>query len=76
MIYDLPLRTAGVFAGLFLLLVSVPGIVMPGVVRSALAKLPRSKVAGIVLLTLAFIWSFWLLATMEMGEFSAFAARS
>ena len=72
MIYDLPLRTAGVYAGLFLLLVSVPGIVLPGPVRGALHKLPRSKVAGIVLLTLAFIWSFWLLATMEMGEFSGF----
>lgn len=72
MIYDLSLRTAGVLAGLFLLLVSVPGIVLPGAVRGALAKLPRSKVAGIVLLTIAFIWSFWLLATMEMGEFSGF----
>ncbi len=72
MIYDIPLRTAGVLAGLFLLLVSLPGIVLPGPVRGALAKLPRSKVAGIVLLTLAFIWSFWLLATMEMGEFSGF----
>jgi hypothetical protein len=34
--------------------------------------LPRSRVAGFVLLTIAFFWSFWLLATMEMGEFSAF----
>ncbi len=58
MIYDIPLRTAGVFAGLFLLLVSVPGIVLPGPVRGALAKLPRSKVAGIVLLTLAFIFRY------------------
>ena len=72
MMYDLPLRTAGVLAGMFLLLVSLPGLVLPGAVRSALVRLPRSKVAGIVLLTLAFIWSFWLLATMEMGEFSGF----
>ena len=27
---------------------------------------------GIALLSLAFLWSFWLLATMEMGEFSNF----
>ena len=40
--------------------------------RRAWTKLPRSRVAGIVLLTVAFVWSFWLLATMEMGEFSGF----
>lgn len=27
---------------------------------------------GFVLLTVAFLWSLWLLATMEMGEFSSF----
>ena len=72
MIYDISLRTAGMLAGAFLLLVSLAGILLPGGVRAALAKLPRSRVAGIVLLTLAFIWSFWLLVTMEMGEFSGF----
>ena len=72
MIYDISLRTAGILAGVFLLLVSVPALVQPGAVRGALAKLPRSRFAGIVLLTIAFIWSFWLLVTMEMGEFSGF----
>lgn len=28
--------------------------------------------AGVILLTVALVWSFWLLATMEMGEFSSF----
>src|SRR5207247_8613543 len=32
----------------------------------------RSHVAGVVLLSIALIWTFWLLATIEMGEFSAF----
>lgn len=72
MIYDLSLRTAGLIAGGFLLLVSLPGLVQPGPVRAWLARLPRSRVMGAVLLTLAFIWSFWLLFTMEMGEFSGF----
>ncbi len=72
MIYDISLRTAGMISGVLLLLVSLPGLVRPGGVRNALAKLPRSRVAGIVLLTAAFIWSFWLLVTMEMGEFSGF----
>src|SRR5437868_3231537 len=35
-------------------------------------SLPRSRIAGIVLLTLALLWSLWLLATIEMGEFASF----
>ena len=34
--------------------------------------LNQYKIAGIVLVTLAALWSFWLLLTMEMGEFSTF----
>jgi len=72
MIYNLSLQAAGVLAGLFLLLVSLPGLALPEAARQWLTKLPRSRAMGIVLLTIAFAWSFWLLATMEMGEFSAF----
>jgi hypothetical protein len=72
MIYDISLRTAGILAGVFLLLVSLPALLMPAAVRGALTKFPRSRIAGVVLLTAGFIWSFWLLATMEMGEFSGF----
>jgi len=72
MIYHLSLHTAGILAGLFLLLVSVPSLVRPDLARSWFTSLPRSRVAGIALLSIAFLWSFWLLATMEMGEFSSF----
>ena len=72
MIYHLSLQTAGILAGLFLLLISLPGLVRPEQARNWVRSLPRSRVAGIVLLTIAFLWSFWLLATMEMGEFSSF----
>ena len=72
MIYDLSLRTAGLCAGIFLVLVSLPGLLQPGGTKAVLVKLPRSRVLGIFLLTAAFVWSFWLLATMEMGEFSSF----
>ena len=40
--------------------------------RNFLAAFPRSRGAGIVLLAIDLVWSFWLVATMEMGEFSAF----
>ena len=72
MIYDLSLHTAGVVAGALLVLLSLPGFIKPAVVQSWLKSLPRSRVAGVALLTLVLIWSFWLLATMEMGEFSSF----
>jgi hypothetical protein len=72
MIYQLSLQTAGYVAGLFLLLLGLWGMIQPEASRSAARGLPRSRIAGFVLLTIAFFWSFWLLATMEMGEFSGF----
>lgn len=71
MIYDLSLRTAGLVAGCFLLLLGLAGLITPAA-RTLATKLPRSRVMGIVLLTLALLWSFWLMATMELGEFSSF----
>jgi len=72
MIYDFDLRTAGIVMGVLLVVISLPGIIKPLPVQDLLKRLPRSRVAGVVLLTLVLIWSFWLLSTMEMGEFSSF----
>lgn len=72
MIYDLSLQTGGFVAGIVLILLSLPGLVKPGAVQDWLKRFPRSFIAGVVFLTLALVWSFWLLATMEMGEFSSF----
>lgn len=72
MIYHLSLQTAGIIAGIVLVLLSLPGLARPGLLKDLMNGFPRSRVAGIVLLTIDFVWSFWLLATMEMGEFSSF----
>jgi hypothetical protein len=72
MIYHLSLQTAGYIAGLFLSILGLWGLIQPNTSRDAARSLPRSRVAGFVLFTIAFFWSFWLLATMEMGEFSSF----
>jgi len=72
MIYHLSLQTVGWITGIFLILISLPGILKPGLVQDWAKRLPRSRVAGIALLSVGLAWSFWLLASMEMGEFSWF----
>lgn len=72
MIYHLSLRTAGIIAGVLLLIVGFPGFLKPESSRGLASRLPRSWNAGVVLLTIDLIWCVWLLATMEMGEFSSF----
>ena len=72
MIYHLSLRTAGFIAGTVLLVAGLWGVIRPDASQAAARNLPRSRVAGFVFLTIAFFWTFWLLATMEMGEFSSF----
>ncbi|MEO5753744.1 MAG: hypothetical protein ABIR38_03465 [Chthoniobacterales bacterium] len=70
MIYHLSLQTAGLIAGSLLVVLSLLAIILPA--RVFMPRFPRSKMAGAVLLTVDLVWSFWLLATMEMGEFSSF----
>ena len=71
MIYHLSLHNAGMIAGFFLILVGFIGLVKPDF-ANAIQRFPRSRVAGIVLLTIGLAWTFWLLATIQMGEFSSF----
>jgi hypothetical protein len=71
MIYNLSLQAAGIIAGAFLILISLPGLVNPDFI-SVVQRFPRSSVAGVVLLTICLVWTLWLLATIQMGEFSAF----
>lgn len=71
MIYHFSLRTAGILSGAFLILVSASGLLKPELAGVA-QRFPRSRVAGVLLLTICLVWTFWLLATIQMGEFSAF----
>lgn len=72
MIYELSLRAAGIIAGALLVLLSLPGLVRPTMLQAWAKRLPRSRVAGFILFTIVLAWGFWLLATMEMGEFAPF----
>ena len=70
MIYHFSLQAAGIVAGGLLILLSLFAVLSPA--RNFLPQFPRSRAAGVALLTIAGLWSFWLLSTMEMGEFSSF----
>jgi hypothetical protein len=72
MIYHFSLRAVAMVAGAFLVLIALPGVLNPTNVKDLARRLPRSRVAGIILLTIDTVWSLWLLSTMEMGEFSSF----
>jgi hypothetical protein len=71
MIYHLSLHTAGVTAGAFLVVVGVLGLLKPDFAQ-VVKQFPRSRVAGVVLLTICLAWTMWLLATIQMGEFASF----
>jgi hypothetical protein len=71
MIYHFSLYSAGITAGAFLIVVGLIGLIKPDF-ASVAKRFPRSRVAGIMLLTICLVWTFWLLATIQMGEFSSF----
>ncbi len=71
MIYDLSLHTVGIIAGAFLVLMGLLGLIKPSFAR-VVQRLPRSRTTGVILLTVCLVWTFWLLYTIQMGEFSGF----
>ncbi len=72
MIYHLSLQTIGLVVGIVLILIGLPGVIMPAKTQSLAAHIPRSFPAGVVLLAIDLVWTVWLVATMEMGEFQTF----
>ena len=71
MIYHLSLHTAGVIAGVFLVVVGLLGLIRPNFAQ-VVKKFPRSWITGVVLLTICLAWTMWLLSTIQMGEFAGF----
>ncbi|PYJ22955.1 MAG: hypothetical protein DME92_02255 [Verrucomicrobia bacterium] len=71
MIYQLSLHTAGIIVGAFLILIGLLGLLKPDF-ANVVQRFPRSYITGVILLTVCLVWTFWLLATIQMGEFSSF----
>ncbi|HEY5893261.1 MAG TPA: hypothetical protein VIT91_08530 [Chthoniobacterales bacterium] len=64
------LRTTGFITGAVLLVVHVLALISGPTVVRALKDFPRSRPAGIGLLTVAALWAFLLIRFMDLGEFS------
>src|SRR2546423_14372394 len=58
-IYHLSLQAVGIIAGVLLVLISLPGLLKPNL-ASVAQKFPRSHMAGVFLLTICLVWTFWL----------------
>src|SRR6516164_897274 len=72
MIYHFTLQHVALVVGIILVLIGVPGLFSPQLTQGTARKLPRSFMAGVAVLAIDLAWSFWLLSTMEMGEFQTF----
>jgi len=70
MIYQFPLATVAWITGLLVLLVHAIALATPVQCRAWLVTFPRSRPAGVALTIIAAIWAFWMVATIDLGEFT------
>lgn len=70
MIYSLDLRTVGLVVGVILLVAHAFALARQGGCEKWLQKFPRSRSIGTVLIIIAGVWSFLLIAGMDLGEFA------
>ncbi len=69
MIYSISLSETGWIVGIALVLAHIYVLGRTAWCEKWLKTFPRSRVAGTVLLAAAAVWSFALIATMDLGEF-------
>ena len=65
----LSLKTVGLIVGLLLVAGPAYALARPTPTAEARRAFPRSRAAGLALLTLALAWTFWLWSTTDLGEF-------
>ncbi len=69
-IYPISLQSAGFATGLALVFGHLAWLLGGGTASTFLKEFPRSLLAGRILITVDALWAFWLVATMDLGEFS------
>ena len=72
MIYTLSLGSAFLLTGALLLLLGGLALVQPRAAEKSLLAFPRSRAWGLGLLLGAAAWAFYLVATIDLGEFDKF----
>lgn len=70
MIYPFSLQVVGLVIGVLLVAVHAFALAAPGTVTPFLRAFPRSRALGTALLILGAVWAFWLVQTMDLGEFA------
>lgn len=70
MIYQFSLQSTGLAAGLLLILTHAFALARPDTTISWSKAFPRSRAAATVLLAIAVVWSFLLVQSIDLGEFS------
>lgn len=72
MIYNLDLKLVGLIVGFALLISHVLALVHGNTIQGFVKAFPRSKAMGMVLVSIAALWAFWLVTTMDLGEFTSY----
>jgi len=75
MIYSLKLETALTLVGLWLLAIHGLALVKGPAIKAWLKTFPRSKFMGTLLLVVATVWAWWVVATIDLGEFTDWRDR-
>ncbi|MFA7344359.1 MAG: hypothetical protein WC003_08655 [Terrimicrobiaceae bacterium] len=70
MIYHLSLQTTGLAAGLLLIVAHAFALARPEQAIAWAKTFPRSRVAATALIAAAAVWSFLLVRSIDLGEFS------
>lgn len=65
----LSLQSIGLIVGILLVAAHGYALLQPSQTQAFLQRLPRFKEFGIAVLAVDFIWAFWLIGAIDLGEF-------
>jgi len=72
MIYGFNLKIVGIVVGVLLSATHLFSLIIGPKKRNLLRCFPRSKKIGIIILSIDLLWTLWLTATIDLGEFSKY----